>query len=314
MALATRLTTPMRVLPWMRSARVRKISEQLDKAMPDVLYAVGVQAWSLAIDLGELLERPVVLDVCSIQQVISVPRPKRSPCIAGYVVSTSPIARLLEQRCERELVHLVPVGVSIPAEPSDILSEEDDSLSIAILGRSNDVRAYDAMLDGLARVLRPTMTVQVFLELRGRHEHDVWRRTERLELLRWVSAIGEASTYRTLLTECDLIVIPERIGEVRSIMLEAMAHGIPILAAHDPAVDLLQHEVTAWITTQPAAVEWQQQLERALNHRDMLKALGVSARRHIGEHHRSSAQVQALLQTLERAVSGGSFRLHPTIS
>src|SRR5688572_2055850 len=73
-ALVARIEAPMSVLPWMRQARVNTIAEEMSRPLPDILYAVGEMAWTLGIDLGQRLERPVLLDVCSMAQAQSAPR------------------------------------------------------------------------------------------------------------------------------------------------------------------------------------------------------------------------------------------------
>ncbi len=307
MALAKRIETPMRVLLWMRRARIDRIAEKVEKSPPDVLYAVGEQAWPLGMELGIALQRPVLIDVCSPRQAQVAPLVKRESAIAGYVACSAAIAGMLKQRVDASLVSVAPFGVAIPTEPREALPK-DEVPAMAVIGGARDVRAYEQMFEGMSQLVREGAGFHVFLELRGPLEHDVWRRAEKLDVLPFISAIGEASLYRSLLTRCHLLLMPERYGELRSLMLEAMALGIPIIARKDPAVDVLIEGATAMLIEQGTAAEWLDRLRGALREPEKANGVGESARRQVEAHHRSSDQVNRLLETLTRTCTGGTVK------
>ena len=103
---------------------------------------------------------------------------------SGYVAPTEPLARELRERVEEGLVCTVPMGVAVPDVPRSILVDADSSIALAVLGGARDVRSYQALLTGLARVVRDLPHVQVFLELNGPNEHEIWRHARRLGSLR----------------------------------------------------------------------------------------------------------------------------------
>lgn len=308
-ALARRMEAPMRVLPWMRRSRSARLMEQFGSAPPDVLYAVGDQAWWLGIDLGQAISRPVLLDVWSTRQIRRALWPGRESPIAGYVACSGALARHLGQRIDAGLVSLVPMGVSLPSKDRERAGSAEQMPSIAVIGRGSDVRAYESLFNGLNLTLRHGLSAQIFLELSGSHEHEIWRLAERSDLLDSVSAIGEASLYRSLLTRCDALVMPEANGELRSILLEAMALGITIIAREDPALDVLVDNQTALLVRSGESEEWSRQLRAALTQPVQAAHLGEGARRLVAAHHRSSEQVSRLIQTLERAQTGGSLKI-----
>ena len=59
----SRLEVRTRVPRWMRRARARRLATALDRAVPDVLYAIGTRAWEIGRDLREEIEVPLVLDL-----------------------------------------------------------------------------------------------------------------------------------------------------------------------------------------------------------------------------------------------------------
>jgi glycosyltransferase involved in cell wall biosynthesis len=307
MALATRLAAPMKVLPWVRRERSEQLVEAMEKGLPDVLYALGADAWALGLDLARRLTRPLVIDIFSPAQIRSAPRGRGASCIAGYVAPTRPMAEALRHRVDPGLVCLVPPGVAAPPEPRAILPDPERSIALAVIGGGRDVPAYRALLGGLNRIVRQRPQTQIILELAGPREHEIWRYARQLELLENVSAITDASQHRALLTRCDMLLMPERYGELRSIMLEAMVFGMPVVAAHDPYLDMLVDGESASIVPAPEPEEWARRLEHLLGDPEAARALGLVARERIASRHRSSDHVARLLETFERIVRGGAF-------
>ena len=308
LALAPRISTTMHVLPWMRRPRTLRVMEQLDRSIPDVLYAVGEGAWGLGIDLGIEIERPVVIDVSSTAQVETAPKPDRAPPVAGYVASSHALARMLGERVEKELVSAVPIGVSIPPQPRKCEIDPDRPLALGIIGKARDVRAYAVLLEAIALTTQRGIELEVILELSGPREHEIWKHAERLDIIRCVSAIGEASLYRTLMTRCDALLLPERTGQPRSIMLEAMVLGIPVIALADPAVDMLVNGETADLVGSMRKDDWAGLLARLVDDPEHSRAIGQGARSFISAHHKSSDQVNRLIHVLDRASTGGTMR------
>jgi hypothetical protein len=307
MALATKLQTPMKVLPWSRRGRTERLVEAMEKSPPDVLYAMGDEAWSLGLDLARTMERPVALDLWSAEQVRRVPRGHRAASVAAYTVPTRPISEALGQRVDPALVRLVRTGVAMPAQPREILADPENDIALAILGGGRDVPAYRAMLAGLSTVVRVMPQIQAFLELSGPHEHDIWQQARKLDLLHNVSAITDAARHRSLLTRCDVLLLPERFGEVRSVILEAMAFGMPVLAGDDPHLDMLEHGASAVIVANDESEEWGRHLKEILGDPEKARTLGRAAHDRIAAEHRSSSHVECLVDTFQRIVTGGSY-------
>lgn len=307
MALAARLAAPMKVLPWVRRERRERLVEAMEKGPPDVLYALGADAWTLGLDLARSLNRPLVIDIYSPAQIQRAPRGRRASVVAGYIVPTRPMAEAMRQRVDPGLVCLVPPGVAAPPEPRTILPDPERSIALAVIGGGRDVLAYRALLGGLTRIVRRRPQTHIILELAGPREHEIWRYARHLELLENTSAITDASQHRALLTRCDALLMPERYGELRSIMLEAMVYGMPVVAADDPFLDMLVEGESASIVPAAEPEEWAHRLEHLLGNPEAARSLGLSARERTASRHRSTDHVAHLLETFERIVRGGAF-------
>lgn len=307
MALAPRIETTMKSMPWMRKFHVRKVAEVLEEQPPDVLYLLGRDAWAFGMPLAMEIERPALLEVWSATQASALPRPGPNSPMAGVIAPCAGLADVLRGRVPREMVSLVPMGVGVTHRFVRVLAEDDRPPAIVVLGGARDMHAYAAAIDGLARVQQRHSSMQIFLELRGPREHDIWRLAERAGLLGAVSAIGSAAQHHALLMRCDIVLLPERYGELRSILLEAMAMALPTVAAADHALDMLVDGETARLVTRDSAELWEQHILGLMGRPAEAQAMGGRARDLVARQHGSTEQIAAMLETLERIAGSDAY-------
>jgi glycosyltransferase involved in cell wall biosynthesis len=221
------------------------------------------------------------------------------------------MAAKLGQRVGAEMVSLVPIGVSATAAHCDDEDEDEDDdervLTLVVLGESRDMAAYRAMLEGLSRVARERVGMQVIMELHGPHEHEIWRHVRRLDLLGAVSSIADFGNYRSLLAGCDIMLVPERFGDLRSVILEGMGQSAaPIVSAESP-LDVFVSNETAVFVRHAEADDWAHAVLKLAGDAAERQRLGEAARQVILARHRSSDQVAGLIVTLERVLRGGAI-------
>jgi glycosyltransferase involved in cell wall biosynthesis len=294
----------LRVPPWLRRARAARVAAALAGSVPEIVYALGAETWTLGLDLARAIERPIVFDVWSAAVLRRVPVAlPGAPLRAGYVAATEPLAAALRARGAADAVTVVPFGVEVPSEPREVLASIADSITVAILGGGSDVAGMRSALSGLAAVVPEFPQIQACLELRGPGEHEVWRQCRKLELLGNVSTIGHASHHRRLIEGCDLLLVPERGGEARSVVLESMAAGMPLLAADDPYLDQFVAEETALVVIQD---EWAAGLRRLLTEPGLARRLGGAARAWVARHNPPALQVERLIGALEGVLGAGA--------
>ena len=307
MALAGRLETDMNVLPWLRSTRVEHLAGAMDKRPPDAILAIGEKAWSIGLDLAKHMNRPLMLDVWSPEQIRKIPTDKKAQAISAFVTSSNALKNELRRVIDPGLVSVVPFGVPSPPADRKIFAAPDDLVTVTVMGSGRDLASYRALLDGLKRICRSTPQIQIFLELRGPHQQDIWRYAKKLKMLSHISTLPEASPQRKLLTQCDILIVPEHYGEIYSLILESMASGMLVLGRRDNLLEMLIHENTALLIDEDSPDEWAQNLDRALQEPEFSQSIGQSAREHVIEHYSSSQQVQEMSILLERVVTGGSY-------
>ena len=309
MALAPRFEARLRSLRWTRRVHIRRLAEALADNVPDALYLLGRDAWAFGLDLATELDRPAILEAWSASQAASLPRPASNAHLAAVTAPCEGIAKVVRERVGADLTAIVPLGASPPRRATQVL-DGGQPPAVAILGGARDVAAYAVMLNGLARVIKEHTGLQIVIELRGPHEHDIWRVAERSGLIGAVSAIGSASQHQALLTRCDLVILPEHYGELRSVLLDVMAMSVPVVAAADPALDMLIDGVTARLVSSPSANAWADAVSTLLATPEQARALGAGGRERIIAAHRSSDQVARMMDLLQR-LAGRSTLVFP---
>jgi hypothetical protein len=303
----SRIPVPMRVPLLLRAARAGAAAAALSRAVPDLLVAVGRRAWPTAQELAQRLDRPATFDVWCADLAGTVPRTGSGA--AAYLAATAPLAEALRQRVEPELVSLVPYSTGLPANARTIFDAPEACITAAIIGGGRDMPCCTALLAALAALVRETPQLQVAIELVGPHAHAVWREARRLGLLGRLSAVPRADAVAPLVTGCDLLLLPERRGAVRSIILDAMARGMAIVAVADPYLDMLIDGETAALTGGDDTEGWLRQLRRLIQSPEAARGLGEGARRRVKRCHQTGHQAAALLDVAESILRGGAIRM-----
>ncbi len=311
-ALAPRFEVPMPVAPWLRRHRASRITVAMERQPPDLIYAIGDQATRLAMDLGHNLERPVVLDVWSSRVASRIPRGKSARPLAACVAATEPLLNLAAQRFDEHHVHLVPMGIPMSSTSGPGAQLPNAGVScpgmtpIAVMGTAhNDIPAYRAMLGAVRRLLDEYPDIHLFLELRGPRAHGIWQIVQQLDLLSHVSTLPDAQLYRALLTQTAVLLMPDPAGEVRTLMLEAMWQGVPIVTREDPYLDMLQEDVSALLCQAGDIEQWTRQIKRLLSDHELRTRLTSTARAMVSQNNRTTDQVVTLIECLELAAHGG---------
>ncbi len=313
LALVPRLEVPMRVLPWMRRARTHFLADAFERATPDVIYASGRDAWAVGLDVAAAIDRPIALEVWSAELAAQAPRGRAAEHIGSYITPTTAIAAELRERVDPHLVNYVPTGIAVPTESHPIFTSPETAMTAAIVGSGRDVTAYRRVLRSLKEVLQKLPQLNVVIELRGPYEHEIWRELDRLNLRRAVSVIQDASQHRTLITQCDVLILPEAFGEVDSLMLDCMAVGMAVVAREDPYLDMLEDGTTAMLLKDDDPEQWTKTLDRSFTDLQLSRSIGRTARELTIKQHRSSMHVHQLVESFEKVVSGESYAFVPHV-
>lgn len=310
-ALAERIAFQPRVVPWLESQRLAQVAARFEKGAPDIVYAVGEDAWPMSLRMAMHFDVPLVIDAWK----DGGPSRRFLRKGAGRVTvaaATNGVARACRRRIRTEAVATVPVGVVATAKPTAAFARSKEMIAISIVGPCRSVKPYDPLLTALSAIRRESPQLRIFLELEGPREHDVWRLVKARSLLDSVSPFTDAHKHRRMLTQSDLLILPDRETAVRTTFLEIMAAGVPVLAVDNPLLDMLIPDNTSLVVREPSVRGWDEQVKRILVDPAAAAQIGIAGRTWIAERHRPTEQVRRLFGLFEQILTGGALTFSPS--
>lgn len=281
------------------------ISGLVDRAPPgsgeravDVVHAFGGLVWEMALEVGRQSGAAVV---CEVWRSGLVGRAKALRAVTDHGV---PVALAVPaEALGRELVdvrdvpvRVTPWGVSTSASPRT-RDARTRSLMVAATGR--DPVRLRACLEAVAACFARDEQMLGFLDVAASDRSDAWKWLDELGLADRVSIVGSFSESRDLVLRGSVLLVPEALGEYRSLLLDAMAAGMPIVAAADPRVAWLRDRETAWLVEGLSAEQWVEPLERLARDPEGASGLVASARGYVAREHRMSGHVAGVLGLYE---------------
>lgn len=297
-----------------RAVRVRKLVEQLDSLRTadeeravDVVHVFGGAAWSLGIEVARQTGAGLALEVWRAGLVSRA----RNLRVTGQLppVFFSPdaaIERLLRAEDPGIAVRSTPWGVHTPDQPRPIL-RPGRAPTAMVVGGGRDLHAFGAALRGLAVAARSYPDLMIFMDPLPARATTIARLARDLGLRRHLSMIEGLENRRDLLLQGDLLIQPESGGEQRSIVLDAMASGLVIVAAQDPLISSLIDGVTAYLVRKPDPAAWGSAICGILERPEQARTLVASARQWVRQHRKASDHVRAVLESYHWMTSKASI-------
>ncbi|MBL8999919.1 MAG: hypothetical protein JNK25_02140 [Phycisphaerae bacterium] len=292
-----------------RPLNVRRLLRSIEKFIGDdgidVVHAYGGGTWPLALDLAAAFEAAVVVEIWRaglIDRARTLRTSDAEPPV--FIVCDPALERAFADHPPSgrgpglaSTVRMVPWGVlSPPAVRAG--PPPGRTLSAMLIGNGRDAPAWEAALTGLAHAAQ-SREMLIFCDALAARRANVWAVARRLGLLDRLSLIDELEGRRDLLLAGDLLVLPEAHGEQRSVVLEAMATGMSVLASEDPVSGLLRRGETAVLAAKADAASWRRELASWMSDPEAAAALRESAHRYVRLHRRASDHVRGVLSVYE---------------
>jgi len=267
----------------------------------DIIHAYGEDCWSIAIELASMCDAWLVMEVWSLALADRVRRIERELDRRGdvedmiWLAPNEPLRTAVESAGAERAVRLAPWGVHALTDPT-AWSNDNSPASILVVCSGHESSSLVPALEGIAEAVQDHPDTLVFLDAVAMRDHrKVWGAVESLNLAGNLSIIPDVESRRELALRADVLVYPEAEGELRTIILDAMAAGMTVAALSDPCADELIDAETAVIVPQPATSAWGDALRRILSDRERSRALGLRGRDFVREHRRASAHIRAVL-------------------
>lgn len=285
----------------------------------DVIHALGEGCWPIAFALSDLLSIPLCADIATPRALaeaarIHSARARRSADIpiAWLAPDGATLARM-HAALPPARTRLAPWGVFLPEKPSRaLLRPKDTSISIVIAGSGADVPAARAALAGLAALPTDAPATLIFLDaafLSSRH--SLWRDIRALNLLERLSIIDKLDTHRSIALRADILLLPEANALHHTLLLDALAAPLAIIAAADPAIEALTASGAPTLLTAPTPADWTAAISTILSDPDVARRRAMLGRPYIERDRQASAHARAVLATYESLANSGPLPFAP---
>ena len=207
---------------------------------------------------------------------------------------------------------MIPYGVSVTEDSTELLQRRDDVLRILYVGR---LTAYQKRVLDLIEVARLIRNRGVRFELTvvgdGPAREDFLSLGRELLLSRQLRYIGTVpntelpALYRT----SDVLLMPSAFEGLSVAMLEAMAAGVvPVVSGIRSGVpDVIRPGCNGLVAPIGDVVTFADHLSYLCEHPDVRRAMGESARRTVIQQYRVETMVDKYVNLLE-AIAADSFR------
>ena len=296
-----------RGMPWTLDARAARLAETLAKSAPPrpeaprgAIHVFGHRAWNLAVRLAQRTGDGLVIEFHSAALRRRLAHASSITALGPSVLIASPepaLARLVERERAGIATRVIPWGVPIPAEPRAILAGER-APAILLVASGRDREACAAAVEAFAAVNVPDAMLCIDADVL--HVARLWPLIKRLNLTSRTTLIPNLESRRELaILGADIVIAPEARGESRSILLDAMAAGLPVIAGVDAALDSLIGGQTARLIAAPEPKLWTSAMAELLRDPEAARALGRTSRDAIRQHHRVSSQISLTLNAYE---------------
>jgi hypothetical protein len=265
------------------------------EGMVDVVHAFGGACWAMAATLAELFGAALAYEIWRgglVDRASGLRHP--DGLIVSCFAPDRPIERALASGLAGMTSRLTPWGALAPPKPTQIL-RAGQVPSVVFLSSGRDAEQCRAAFEGVIQVVRESSELMVFVASESVKRAGLWKMADRAGVLDRLTLIDRLEERRDLVLRSDVVVYADSNHEHRTILLDAMASGLVVLAAPDPLVSVIVPGVTADIPSAMTAAGWHDLLEATLRDRDASISLGLSAREHVRQTRRASAHIAALV-------------------
>lgn len=287
--------------PWVNLCRVWRLDTALEPMNIDLLHALDGRLWPGAALLARRMSLPVLFHANSHLDLRRVERVARllPPGQLAFSAATAPIAQAMAERLDPAYtVEHVAQGAHA-GEPVRARTA-DDPVCVVISGNGRLDHRYEALLDGIAQVIRRHAHAQFFFDGQGSNQHQIWRAARQRNLLANLSLIPRRLGHRELLVRADVLVHPQPLGLSRALTLQAMAHAVPVLAHQDPWLDYLLPDETGRVVQSPTGHDWEQLLCDVIERPREARELGERAQAWARANRPASQHIGKTLELYQR--------------
>ncbi|MEM0983230.1 MAG: glycosyltransferase [Planctomycetota bacterium] len=295
-----------------RGLRQRRLVDQICQSAgwdegPDVIHCFGGGSWALGEQLARQESAVLVLELWrrGLSHRVRAIRGLQSRGEGDGPVLLAPW-KSIEAEAKEDLRSLTirhnPWGVHTSPKVA-ARAEAGKTRSVILAGGRHSATRLLKAFRGCAELIEKGMDLIVFADALGTSSAGLWKLATKLGLTDRLSVIADLEVDRTLPLAADALVYAGNPGEVRTLLLDAMATGLPVVAGEDPWNEALLDRRTAFLVPEPERDGWREPLETALEDKPLREEICRSAAEWVKKNNRTSACVATLLDVYETAAA-----------
>ncbi len=312
----------------------------------DVVHVFGGGAWDLAHDLAMVFDAPLVVEVWRRGMGVrarelfyskrnaeatlflvgepGVERELNSPSGSRITKAAGPSAATLARNSVGGALpcRVIPWGVLSPGQhrqPSDGLGKRVPA-NIMIVGsgrfdpkgtgsgKADCSPSWCAVFQGCAQLVEQGFDLLVYCDDISARRANIWQQARKLNLLNRLSLISDLEGRRDLMLHGDVLVLPEWSGEQRSIVLEAMANGMIIMAPSEAACPMFDDHRTAVLVRCDTPGAWATALSEVLSQRALALSLADAAHLYVQVHRKAYEYIKGVIDSYQE-ISGQNLKI-----
>ena len=286
------------------------ISSDAEGVLFEIVHAFGSDCWERAAHTATLCGSELVIELTSSADIRAARAFDKAFAskFEGLNPPTwcTPNARIHEvarsMRFTGQLA-LTPWGVHTPKHehPSHPV---DQPIAISVVCSGAEPRAVYPLLEAFAALGDEGERAMLFIDASAtKRDHNLWSRAEALGILDKVTFVADMESRRDIVLETDALAIPEQMGELRTILLDAMAAGMLIISRRDPLIEATASEGVAMLVDAPTKEAWHAALRSVLEDPTHLHTFGARARERVREDRPVHKHLAAVISAYNRAVT-----------
>jgi hypothetical protein len=296
---------------WTRALRARELLERFEAATavsaddPAVVHAFGLGCVPMAVEVAQAAGASLVVDVTSRAMAQQVPGLVSGVPSHVLLAGSGSLASLLTASGA--------VGSSIRERPWGVSGSggrrqpprQGRAVSVVVGGAGRDRQRWHSAIRGLAAVAARWEEMTVFVDADASAAAGIGRLVGSLGMASMVSRVPDFESRRELVLQADILLWPERLGEVRSLVLDALACEMAVVAAEDPDVPALSRTGPARLVSGDSD-ELFAAVEPLVTDASARAELAASCRAYADQHHRAALHVTGVVDAYEWACGTAS--------
>ncbi|MGM0532847.1 MAG: glycosyltransferase family 4 protein, partial [Bacteroidota bacterium] len=212
---------------------------------------------------------------------------------------------------DEDFVKVIFNGVETAPNHSEVFdftqyipSSEKKPLIILSTGRLAKQKGFSYLIDAAAGIIEEHPNVYFFLAGKGKQENELREKIVRKGMKKRFILLGFVEDIHSLLKGADIFVFSSLFEGMPNSLLEAMAHGLPVVSTNVNGVsELIENGKNGYVVPPRDASILQDALERLVKYPEQREAIGENAQKCVSEKF----SIDHMVNKLDSFVQGKDF-------